>query len=94
MIGLGHVSGPYALAAVIRGAFAGDALSFWIGRRFGPRLRGMWPFSRYPQLLDRGERLFRRHGSKASSGASSARCGCSCWRSPACCGCRCAAICR
>ena len=64
MIGLGHVSGPYALAAAACGAFAGDALSFWIGRRFGPRLRGMWPFSRYPQLLDRGEDLFRRHGSK------------------------------
>ncbi len=64
MIGLGHVSGPYALAAAACGAFAGDALSFWIGHRFGPRLRGVWPFSRYPQLLDRGERLFRRHGSK------------------------------
>lgn len=64
MIGLGHVSGPYALAAAACGAFAGDALSFWIGHRFGPRLRGVWPFSRYPQLLDRGEHLFRRHGSK------------------------------
>ena len=64
MIGLGHVSGPYALVAAACGAFAGDALSFWIGHRFGPRLRGVWPFSRYPQLLDRGERLFRRHGSK------------------------------
>ena len=64
MIGLGHVSGPYALAAAACGAFAGDALSFWIGHRFGPRLRGVWPFSRYPQLLDRGEGLFRRHGSK------------------------------
>jgi len=64
MIGLGHVSGPYALAAAACGAFAGDALSFWIGHRFGPSLRGMWPFSRYPQLLDRGENLFRRHGSK------------------------------
>jgi membrane protein DedA with SNARE-associated domain/membrane-associated phospholipid phosphatase len=65
MIGLGHVSGPYALAAAACGAFAGDALSFWIGRRFGPRLHGVWPFSRHPGLLDRGERLFRRHGSKA-----------------------------
>jgi membrane protein DedA with SNARE-associated domain len=64
MIGLGHVSGPYALAAAACGAFAGDALSFWIGHRFGPHLREMWPFSRYPQLLDRGERMFRRHGSK------------------------------
>jgi membrane protein DedA with SNARE-associated domain len=64
LVGLGHVSGPYALAAAACGAFAGDALSFWIGHRFGPRLRGMWPFSRYPRLLDRGEGLFRRHGSK------------------------------
>ena len=63
LVGLGHLSGPYALAAAACGAFAGDALSFWIGHRFGPRLRGMWPFSRHPQLLDRGERLFRRHGS-------------------------------
>ena len=64
MIGLGHVSGPYALAAAAGGALAGDGLSFWIGWRFGPRLRCMWPFSRYPQLLDRGEQLFHRHGSK------------------------------
>jgi membrane protein DedA with SNARE-associated domain len=64
LVGLGHVSGPYALGAAACGAFAGDALSFWIGHRYGPRLREMWPFSRYPQLLDRGETLFRRHGSK------------------------------
>ncbi len=64
MIGLGHLSGPYALVAAACGAFAGDALSFWIGHRVGPRLRTVWPFSRYPQLLDRGEQLFRRHGSK------------------------------
>jgi membrane protein DedA with SNARE-associated domain len=64
LVGLGHVSGPYALGAAACGAFAGDALSFWIGHRFGPRLRERWPFARYPQLLDRGENLFRRHGSK------------------------------
>ncbi len=64
LIGLGHIDGPYALLCAAAGAFFGDALSYWVGHRWGPTLRQRWPFSRYPQLLDRGERLFRRHGSK------------------------------
>ena len=64
LVGLGHISGPYAIACAALGALLGDALSFWIGHRWGPHLREHWPFRRYPQLLDRGEALFRRHGSK------------------------------
>jgi membrane protein DedA with SNARE-associated domain/membrane-associated phospholipid phosphatase len=64
LVGLGHIDGPYAIACAAVGAFAGDALSYWIGHRWGPQMRGHWPFRRYPQLLDRGERVFRRHGSK------------------------------
>jgi membrane protein DedA with SNARE-associated domain/membrane-associated phospholipid phosphatase len=63
LVGLGHVSGPYALACATLGAFIGDGLSYWVGHRWGPQLRSRWPFSRYPQWLDRGEALFRRHGS-------------------------------
>src|SRR5688572_6090453 len=62
MVGLGHVNGPYALVCATLGAFAGDGLSFWIGRRWGAQLRQRWPFSRYPQWLDRGESMFRRKG--------------------------------
>jgi len=62
MIGLGHVDGPYALLSATLGAFCGDGLSFWIGRRWGAQLRQRWPFSRYPQWLDRGETMFRRRG--------------------------------
>jgi len=65
LIGLGHVNGPYALACAALGAFCGDALSYWVGRRWGPQLRQRWPFARYPQWLDRGESLFRRHGIKS-----------------------------
>lgn len=65
MIGLGHINGPYAVACAAAGAFVGDGLSYWIGRRFGPQLRQRWPFSRYPQWIDRGEQLFRRHGTKS-----------------------------
>jgi len=64
-IGLGQISGPYAVACAAVGAFAGDGISYWIGRRWGDRLRGVWPFSRYPQLLDRGETLFRRNAFKS-----------------------------
>ena len=64
-IGLGQISGPYAVACAALGAFAGDGISYWIGRRWGDRLRGVWPFSRYPQLLDRGENLFRRNAFKS-----------------------------
>ncbi len=64
LIGLGHIHGPYALACATAGAFAGDFIGYWVGRRWGPQLRDHWPFSRYPQLLDRGEQVFRRHGLK------------------------------
>lgn len=64
LIGLGHLDGPYALLCAAAGAFVGDAISYWVGYRWGPALRQRWPFSRYPQLIDRGERMFRRHGTK------------------------------
>ena len=28
-------------------------------------MRGLWLFRRYPQFVDRGEQLFRRHGLKS-----------------------------
>ena len=64
LIGLGEISGPYAVACAAAGAFLGDASSYWIGHRWGPRLRATWPFSKYPQLLERAELLFRRNETK------------------------------
>ena len=64
LIGLGHIDGPYAVTCAALGAFLGDGLSYWIGHRWGPAMRELWLFRRYPQLLDRGETLFRRHGTK------------------------------
>ena len=66
--------GPIATSTVVcaagawsqaLGAMAGDGLSYWIGRRWGHGLRVVWPFSKYPQLLDRGENLFRRNAVKS-----------------------------
>ena len=64
LVGMGELSGPYLVASAAVGAFAGDSLSYWVGHRWGDRLRKVWPFSRYPQLLDRGESLFRRNAFK------------------------------
>ena len=65
LIGLGELSGPYTVVCAALGAFAGDALSYWVGRRWGDRLRAVWPFSSHPRLLERGESLFRRNAFKA-----------------------------
>ena len=65
LIGLGEISGPYAVACATLGALIGDASSYWVGHRWGPQLRTVWPFRRYPQLLDRGEVLFRRNAWKS-----------------------------
>ncbi|MDR1075369.1 MAG: bifunctional DedA family/phosphatase PAP2 family protein [Xanthomonadaceae bacterium] len=65
LIGMGEVSGPYAVVCAALGAFFGDATSYWVGRRWGKGLRRIWPFHRYPQLLDRSENLFRRNAFKS-----------------------------
>ena len=64
-IGLGTLDGPYAIVCAALGAFCGDGLSYVVGRRYGDRLRTVWPFSRYPQWLPQGEAMFRRHGVKS-----------------------------
>lgn len=65
LIGLGQLNGPYTIICAALGALAGDGLSYWVGRHWNERLRGFWPFSRYPQLLERGENLFRRNAFKS-----------------------------
>ncbi len=65
MVGLGHVDGGYALVCASLGAFIGDGISFWVGHRYGPQLRQVWPFRSHPEWLAAGERSFRRHGMKS-----------------------------
>ena len=50
------------LTLAIAGAVIGDFLSFWFGKRFSVRLRGVWPFSRRPALMDNAARFFDRYG--------------------------------
>jgi membrane protein DedA with SNARE-associated domain len=48
--------------AVSIGAALGDWVSYLIGWYVKDRVRHVWPFSRHPELLPRGERFFRRWG--------------------------------
>ena len=47
------------------GAVAGDGVSYWLGHHYKRRLTGLWPFSRYPGMLQRGETFFSRNGGKS-----------------------------
>ncbi len=65
LIGLGALDPwPTAVAAVI-GAIVGDGLSYWLGHHYRERLPQLWPLSRYPQWLARGQAFFARHGGKS-----------------------------
>ena len=65
LIALGAVPFWPAVGWAFVGAVGGDAVSFWLGRRYGERLKGLWPLSRHPELLDKGVAFFRRHGGKS-----------------------------
>jgi membrane protein DedA with SNARE-associated domain len=44
------------------GAALGDWLSYWVGMKIGPPVAHVWPLSRHPELLPRGEAFVRRWG--------------------------------
>jgi len=56
--------GPTVIAAML-GAIVGDGISYWLGVKYNRNLAGIWPFTRYPDLLNRGELFFQRHGGKS-----------------------------
>lgn len=52
------------LAAVL-GAVIGDAISYTVGFALKERIKTIWPFRNYLDLLDRGEVFFAKHGGKS-----------------------------
>ena len=71
MISIGAIAGSGALSlkttliAAMAGAVAGDGISYWLGRHYHQGLKTLWPFSKYPQMLIRGEAFFQKHGGKS-----------------------------
>lgn len=65
LIGLGILDMVPVWLAATTGAFLGDFLSYMLGHRFRGHLLDVWPFSRYPTLMERGTRFFHAHGAKS-----------------------------
>lgn len=56
--------GSTFLCAII-GAIIGDFVGYFIGIYFQDRIHRIWPFTRWPKLLEQGEKYFRAHGGKS-----------------------------
>lgn len=65
LAGSGVMRIDLTLVAAILGAIAGDSVSYALGYTFSDRLMEIWPFSRYPKLLELGKNYFTRHGGKS-----------------------------
>lgn len=65
MIGLGVLEMVPIWIAATSGAILGDTISYLLGHRFRGALLEIWPFSRYPGLMERGTQFFKRHGAKS-----------------------------
>lgn len=50
--------------AGIAGAMLGDGVSYALGKEFKYRIHTLWPFSRYPDWLQRSEDFVEKHGGK------------------------------
>jgi membrane protein DedA with SNARE-associated domain/membrane-associated phospholipid phosphatase len=65
LVGTGHLGFWPVFWATALGAILGDQVSYWAGRLYGERLKTMWPLSRYPVLVAKGEEFVRQHGGKS-----------------------------
>ena len=65
LVGLGVLDLTATVLWTAAGAVVGDGLSYWLGRHFDKRLRSIWPFTKHPELIPRGERFFHKHGGKS-----------------------------
>jgi membrane protein DedA with SNARE-associated domain len=68
LVGIGVLIGsgslnfwPIWVAGAV-GAALGDWLSYWIGIKLGPPVAHIWPLSRHPELLPKGEAFVKRWG--------------------------------
>jgi membrane protein DedA with SNARE-associated domain len=65
LVGTGHLGFWPVFWATAGGAILGDQLSYWVGRLYGEQLKTIWPLSKYPVLVSRGEDFVRKHGGKS-----------------------------
>ena len=62
LVGAGILDPLSPALAGILGAALGDAISFWLGQKFGSNV---WPFRRHPERLENGISFFERYGTSS-----------------------------
>ena len=62
MVPAGSTEFFIALVAASIGAGLGDWVSYWLGYYFSDNIKRMWPFTRYPDLMPKGEAFFQKYG--------------------------------
>jgi membrane protein DedA with SNARE-associated domain len=68
LVAIGTMIGPSGISfwpiwvAASVGAALGDWVSYWIGQKFGPAIGKVWPLSRHPELIPRGENFVKKWG--------------------------------
>ncbi|MDH5446178.1 MAG: VTT domain-containing protein [Gammaproteobacteria bacterium] len=65
LITTGHLEFWTVFGWAVAGAIAGDGISYWLGYYYQDRLARLWPLSHHPDLLDKGQRFFDKHGGKS-----------------------------
>ena len=65
LIGSGVIPALDIFIWAIVGAILGDGISYWIGYRYHKVIRRIWPISRFPKLITKGEKFFYKHGGKS-----------------------------
>jgi len=65
LIGSGIIPAVDIFIWAIAGAIIGDGLSYWLGYHYHTVIRKIWPISRFPKLIAKGEAFFHKHGRKS-----------------------------
>jgi len=65
LVGTGALAFAPTCGYAIAGAVVGDGISFWLGWRYRDQLVSLWPFTRYPGMIDRGVDYFHRYGGRS-----------------------------
>jgi membrane protein DedA with SNARE-associated domain len=62
LVATGQLSMLPIWAGAAIGALIGSGFSYYLGRRFGMAIFGLWPLRNHPEMVDSGNRAFRKHG--------------------------------
>ena len=65
LVGLGKLQFWPVFLMTVAGAVAGDAISYWFGHVYREHVKRMWPFSNYPDAIERGVVFMKKHGGKS-----------------------------